>query len=456
MEQTKQTYSLLELNNLVKERLKENFPSPYWVIGEISEIKEHNSGHCYLELIQKDENSNSIVARARATIWAYTYRMLKPYFESATGIKLTSSLKVMVLAQVTFHESFGYSLNITDIEPTYTIGDLELKKRETINKLIADGVFDMNRELSLNILPNRIAIISSSQAAGYQDFIDQLENNKENFKFDVTLFEATMQGEQAVRSIIDALTRINDRIDEFDAVAILRGGGATVDLSCFDNYELASHIAQFPLPIITGIGHEKDKSIADMVAYQAVKTPTALAEYLIDAIAEAESIYLNLKERLQDVASETLEKESSRLIQITTHLNNFCQLKLKKEEHAIISLSEQLFSSTKIAVFKSKSLISRLNESLNGLARHVINNRYQHIEALNKNISKTFLAKIHKDKQKLDFLNRMIATLDPINTLKKGFTITKINGNIVKSSKSIKTNDIITTIFHDGEVKSKV
>ena len=257
--------TLSELNERIKEVIEGAFPSSVWVIAEISELKENRNGHCYLELIEKQ--GTEIVARSRATIWSYTYRMLKPYFETTTGQLFTQGIKILVQGAVEFHSAFGLSLNIKDIDPIYTVGDMAMQRKEIINRLQTEGVFEMNKELELPLVPQKIAVISSATAAGYQDFMNQMETNEFGFRFYTKLFQATMQGVEAVPSIIYALERIFQYEDFFDAVVIIRGGGATADLSSFDNYDLAFNITQFPLPVITGIGHEKDDTIIDLVAH---------------------------------------------------------------------------------------------------------------------------------------------------------------------------------------------
>ncbi|NOQ28419.1 MAG: exodeoxyribonuclease VII large subunit, partial [Bacteroidales bacterium] len=263
-----QKFTLLELNKDIQEKIKLNYSNAVWVIAEISELNVNRNGHCYLELIEKDIITDNIISKSRATIWAFTYRMLNPYFENATGHKLSSGIKILVQANVEFHELYGLSLNITDIDPNYTLGDLAQKKAEILKKLEEEGVLHMNKEISLSSIPQKIAIISSDTAAGYQDFINQLTNNSFKYKFYTKLFPAVMQGLQAENSIINSLEKIYEYEDFFDAVVIIRGGGSQSDLSCFNNYLLSANIAQFPLPVLTGIGHDKDESIVDLVAHK--------------------------------------------------------------------------------------------------------------------------------------------------------------------------------------------
>ena len=276
--------TLYSLNNLVRCALSDSMPSQYWVTGELSEVRETAAGHCYIELVQRDEVTNELVAKARGTVWARIYTLLKPYFLEQTGQPFAAGLKVLVQVKVVFHELYGYSLDVCDIEPTYTLGDMARRRQVIIKRLTDEGVIGLNKELEFPLLPQRVAVISSSTAAGYGDFCDQLLNNRYGFVFYPHLFQSPMQGSGVEQGIIAALDRIAENIDCWDAVVIIRGGGATSELSCFDTYELANNCAQFPLPIITGIGHQRDESVLDIVAHTSAKTPTAVAELLIHAM----------------------------------------------------------------------------------------------------------------------------------------------------------------------------
>ncbi len=289
--------SLLELNQLIKDTLDDAFATPVWVKAEISEMTVNRTGHCYLELVDVDPSSKEVLARARATIWSYSFRMLRPYFETTTGQSFTQGIKILVSVKVEYHPVYGMSLNIRDIDPSYTMGDMARKRREIIVQLQEDGVYDMNRELELPLVPQRVAIISSPTAAGLQDFMDQLNNNQRNIQFYTKLFPAVMQGTETAGSIINALELVFQYEDFFDVVCIIRGGGAQLDLASFDNYELAYHVAQFPVPVITGIGHDKDETVIDLVAHTKMKTPTAVAEFLINGAETFEQMLLELEAR---------------------------------------------------------------------------------------------------------------------------------------------------------------
>ena len=291
--------SLYDLNVLVRRSLEQCLPDTYWIQAELSDVRTNSTGHCYLEFVQKDARSNSLIAKARGTIWSNVFRLLKPYFEEATGQAFVSGIKVLVQVTVSFHELYGYSLTVQDIDPTYTLGDMARRRKEILKQLEEEGVLLLNKELDIPRLPQRVAVISSSTAAGYGDFCHQLKNNPGGFYFYTELFPALMQGDRVEESVLVALDKINSRLESFDVVVIIRGGGATSDLSGFDTYLLAAACAQFPLPVITGIGHERDDTVLDSVAHTRVKTPTAAAEFLIGCMNDA-------AEELEMLACRTL------------------------------------------------------------------------------------------------------------------------------------------------------
>jgi exodeoxyribonuclease VII large subunit len=271
--------SLYELNKKISEALANNLEPSYWVVAEIGQIQTNRKGHCYLELVEKEDDQ--IKAKTRATIWSYTYRNLSTWFEGITGQSLKAGMKILFNATIQYHEIYGFSLNIRDIDAQYTLGERAKKRQEIIERLREDGVFEMNKELRLPTVPQNIAVISSETAAGFGDFMDQIVGNDYGYEVEIELFNAVMQGEEAASSIIDAMHQVFENIGNYDLLVIIRGGGATLDLDCFDNYDLGSHVAQFPIPVITGIGHERDETITDMVAHTKMKTPTAVAEFII-------------------------------------------------------------------------------------------------------------------------------------------------------------------------------
>jgi exodeoxyribonuclease VII large subunit len=300
--------SLTELQLIIRDSLYIAHPGLYWVTAEISDIRENFTGHCYLELVEKLPDDVNLRSKVRAVIWSNRYRFIKRLFEDATGESLKSGLKVLVHIKIEYHEVYGLSLVINDIDPAFTLGEMAVKRQQIIRKLEKDGVFFMNKELLFPILPKRIAVISSKNAAGFTDFLKHLGSNSFGYKFHVALFEAAMQGTETESGIISALNRISENIEHFDLVVIVRGGGSQSDLSWFDNYNIAYHVTQFPLPVVTGIGHEKDMSVTDMVANRSEKTPTAVADFLIATMAGTEENLLNIYNAISALSLSMIEE----------------------------------------------------------------------------------------------------------------------------------------------------
>ena len=469
---------LSELNGLVKKAIGEAFTAPVWVIGEISELKTNRSGHCYLNLIEKEENGDAIVAQTRATIWSYTFRMLKPYFETTTGQPLIEGLKVLVSVSVEFHELYGYSLNIRDIDPTYTLGDMARRRREIITRLQSEGVAEMNKELELPLVPQKIAIISSSTAAGYQDFIDQLTNNPAGYHFDLKLFPAVMQGNQAETSIIEALEQIFLYEKFFDAVVIIRGGGSQADLSCFDNYNLAYYITQFPLPVITGIGHEKDDSIVDLVAHTRLKTPTAVAEFLISGVAQFDQRLDELKNSFIGFITGLLAESNNDIEQITRMIapltnekiskaNNILNQTIWKLDRSVKKLiqnrNNQLIRKEETVRYEFKNfaylqlrILERTTRTLSGTLRQIaISNQGQLILKTQRSES-LFRGALSDSKHYLDLSLQMAHLTDPNKILARGYSITTYNGHALKDVNMIDSLAQIETRLYNGQIISEV
>jgi exodeoxyribonuclease VII large subunit len=425
--------SLCELLGQVKATLKSSLPNSWWVIAEISEIKVNFSGHCYLELIEKNEETESIKAKVRATIWSSVYRMLQPYFETSTRMTLCSGIKVMLKVNAEFHELYGFSLNITDIEPSYTLGELAQQKQQIINRLISEGVYEMNCSLSMPDIPARIAIISSKTAAGFGDFMDQLSNNPFGYKFYLKLFPAAVQGNEAEQSIIRALDRIYSYENFFDAVVIIRGGGSQSDLHCFNSYWLNYNICQFPIPVLTGIGHEQDETIADLVAFKRLKTPTAVAEYLIDCFRSTEQEITERSESLYDLVNHTVQLEKERLNHLAVLLKPSVKQKLQNEKQGLMLRTSKMNSGLRQMMFRNsadlKSKQVRIKTTLNDFIRN--------------------------KKHEVELLEKKNSYLDPFLILQRGYSITYHNGKAVKDPSVINPDEMIETRLAGGTLKSK-
>ena len=327
-------FSLYALNALVHEAVSNALPDEYWVEAELAECRERN-GHCYMELVEKDERSNSPIAKASAKCWRQTWTLLHATFLRATGQPLRAGMKVLLRVYPQFHEAYGFSWIVSDIDPTYTIGDLARRRQEIIKTLKAQGVFDLQRELRLSPFAQRIAVISAESAAGYGDFCRQLLDNEYNLLFHTELFPAIMQGERVEQSVIQALNLINNRIDDFDAVVIIRGGGATSDMSGFDTLPLAENVANFPLPIITGIGHDRDECVLDMVSHTRVKTPTAAATLLITHLCNTLQQVADAENVIAHYALDRLQRHRLQLEHITTLLPHLAQRLITEAHHSL-------------------------------------------------------------------------------------------------------------------------
>lgn len=405
--------SLYDLNALVRRSLEQCLPDEYWVQAELSEVRMHPAtGHCYVEFVQKDPRGNNLVAKARGVIWSNVFRLLRPYFEESTGQTFGAGIKVLVQVSVSFHELYGYSITVHDIDPTYTLGDMARRRREILKQLEEEGVLTLNKELPMPVLPQRVAVISSPTAAGYGDFRHQLEHNPRGYAFQVTLFAAAMQGDRVEASILEALDAINSRADRFDVVVIIRGGGATSDLSCFDTYLLAAACAQFPLPIITGIGHERDDTVLDSVAHVRVKTPTAAAEYLIGRMDEAADHLNELAVRLHEGVTARLEQERRRLYQ--------CR-------NRIPASAVRRVSSAKLELLTARKDLHRSVETL--LARH---------------------------RHRLELLRQRLADASPEKLLARGYSLTLKDGRVVKDASLLCEGDVLVTQVHKGTFTSTV
>lgn len=406
-----QAISLLELNRRVGAVLSSaQGINNVWVTGETSDLR-CSGPHCYLELIEKNPDTGAPVARARATIWGARYTYLNNLFRSATGSPLASGIKVMVQASVSYHPVYGLSLNITDVNPEYTLGDLLRRRREMIARLTAEGIIDMNRQLPWPSVASRIAVISAAGAAGYGDFINQLYTNRHCLRFTTRLFPATLQGENTAPSIIAALQDVIDSGEDFDCVVIIRGGGATGDLASFDNYELAANIAMFPLPVIIGIGHERDITLLDYVTNMRVKTPTAAAEWLISRGAEALERVYGLGNMILDAATARLGAAHRRLANIAGQLPAL-----------------------------TGGIIAR-NAMMVG-------------ERAERQMMQDITMQLKRRADRLTALRQLLDTISPEATLRRGFSITRIDGRAVTSAKEVHAGSVLTTSLASGEIIS--
>ena len=455
----KQTLSLLELNQLLAEVIEVGMPREYWVEAEISELREVR-GHCYIDLIEKAEGTNTPVARASAKCWANTWSTVGPLFEKVTGQRLHTGMKVLMLVGANFHPAYGFSWIISDIDPTYTLGDMARKRQAIIDQLKREGVFDMQKELEMPLFCQHIAVISSANAAGYGDFVNQLESNAYGFKFVTQLFPATMQGEGVEQSIIDALNKIyasmssaqpsplnlpldpkgrfqseaEKELSTFDCVVIIRGGGATSDLSGFDTLALAENVAQFPLPVITGIGHERDESVLDMISHTRVKTPTAAAAFLIENLKRVWDYLQDAQTMLAANAKQRMETEQMRLMRASEKIPSLFSLVREKEERRL----------------------DRVLQKIINAAQQGVSNNSHKIDIMEGNMLPLASRLLMEQKHRLQMLEQRALALDPALLLKRGYSITTHNGIVVRDASQLKPGDVLETRVEKGIVQSEV
>lgn len=431
--QQKHAFTLFELNSMVRNVIETAFDRAYWVEAELSEAREVN-GHCYMELIQKDLFSATPVARASAKCWRTTWIRLKAKFERATGQPLFPGMKVMLLVTAQFHEAYGFSWIVQDIDPTYTLGDMARKRLEIIKQLKDEGVFDLQKDLTIPMFAQHVAVISSENAAGYGDFCHQLLDNDYGFYFHAELFPAVMQGDQVEPTIIAALNGIYDRVKDFDVVVIIRGGGATADMSGFDTLALAENVANFPLPIITGIGHDRDESVLDMVSNTRVKTPTAAAAFLVDNLAE---VWTHI-EMMQD------------------RIVNYVQHRMDAEKLRFRSVAERIPILFSVVKGRQDAKLDRLQTRITSLMSDKLSEAIHHIIILENNIQPVSERIMTREKNRLAQLSLRIKALDPALLLKRGYSITLHNGKAVRDASTLKNGDVIVTRVERGSIKSIV
>ena len=405
-----QHITLRELQRRVKSALEGQFALPVWVSAEISEIKVNYSGHCYLELVEKGGDNGVPTAQARAVVWRSHYPRISGYFEAETGQRLAAGIKILAKVLVSYHELYGFSLQITDIDPSYTLGDMERQRQQTIAQLQQDGVWEMNREVPMPTVVQRIAIVSSANAAGYQDFCKELD--KSPYRFELTLFDAFMQGAAAEESIVEALCNVATNLEKFDAVVLIRGGGSRSDLNCFNAYRLCAHVAQFPLPVVTGIGHDKDTSVADMVAHTALKTPTAVAGWLVEQMAEVDG---------------WLDCAALQLHDTTTAAMHASEVQLERLSGEVRRLSGELLT----------------RQSL----------RLEHFTELLPDAARDFLA---RQTTRLENAAELIAGRSPERILRLGFAVVRSGGKAVTSAAAVAAGERIEIEVSDGKINATV
>lgn len=412
--------SLFQLNSLIKKTLDSTLEPAYWVVAEIGEIRM-NKGHCYLELVEKEDDL--LFAKMKANIWSNTYRNICSLFETITGRSLQRGMKILTQVTVSFHEVYGISLNIKDIDASFTLGERARKRQQVIDQLKSDGIFEMNQELSAPLVPQRVGIISSPSAAGLEDFTTHLADNVSGFGFTLKLFPATMQGDKAKESVIAAMHQVFQVQENFDVLVIIRGGGAQVDLDCFDTYEMAAHVAQFPLPVYTGIGHERDETVVDLVAHTRLKTPTAVAQHLLSQMGA-------FSEKLCQIQSK-LEKD----------IHSF----LQTQNYHLGHLQHEIGTAAKELIHDQRSKLYLYRSSLQYISKNVCKTQLEKVKVLDAVVHRLPAQKLKTATINLRRLEKSIQYLNPEQVLLRGYTISRIDGKLLKYVKEIHPHDLLST-----------
>lgn len=427
-------FSLKELSQMIKEVVENYyFSAPLWVVAEIAEIRLNtNTGHCYLELVEKEDDN--VVARMKGTIWSSNYPLISSSFREVTGKDLEQGMKILFLARLRFHNVYGLSLDIKEIDPSYSLGEMMRKRREILERLEKEGLLTLNRSLPFPLLPQRIAVISSPTAAGWGDFISHLQDNPYGFSFFCQLFPTLMQGEDTEISLFSSLEKVRKEQDFFDVVIIIRGGGSSVDLSCFDSYLLGKMVATFPLPVVVGIGHERDDTVLDYVAHRSLKTPTAVAEFFINQMKAVE---------------EEIEEKMAELREI---IDNF----IDREKQLLTVLADKWFRKVGDVLLLTRKELSSCREKLLIRSQKILGQIGENQRVYGRQLRTLIGERISKENEKLERAEQAIRLLNPDNVLCRGYSITCREGRIARSFKELQEGENISTYLRDGWVKSKV
>jgi exodeoxyribonuclease VII large subunit len=448
--------SLTELQLIIRDSLYMALPEAYWVIAEISELKENYTGHCYLELIEKHPDEKNVRARVKAIIWSNRYRFLKAFFENSTGESLREGLKILVKTKVEYHELYGLSLIISDIDPAFTIGEMAMKRQIVIKKLEQEGVFSMNKELDFPVVPQRIAIISSKNAAGYSDFINQLKGNSFGYVFYSALIETSLQGTDTEQGVINALDKIALNASIFDVVVIIRGGGSQTDLSWFDSYNIAYHVTQFPLPVITGIGHDKDISVTDMVANRSLKTPTAVADFLIDCVSATDNQIIGMTSEIIDLSRIIIEKNRNTIETAGIKLLPLTRILLSGIKDHLSGKIIDIINFGKEFTFKAYLIPANLESRLSSAVKTFSSGKDTVLRRNSQSLVVSTVNLLNKNNRMLSGFESTLNLLNPENVLQRGYSVTSINGIILKNRDEVKKDDLIDTKLYNGSFRSKV
>ncbi len=455
MQPERTTYTLLELTRSIQKTFADRYVSAYWIRAEMNKLNHYShSGHCFPELVEKQHGK--VVAQMRSTLWRDDYIRANEQFIETLGQPLKDGIKILFLARVAFDPIYGLSLRIMDIDPAYTLGDIEREKQETILQLKREGLYEQNKSLALPLLPKRLAIISVETSKGLADFLEIIDKNPWGYRFFYMLFPSLLQGDKAVDTITLQLNRIRKVKNHFDAVAIIRGGGDDIGLSCFNNYRLAKAIANFPIPVLSGIGHSTNETVTELIAHYNAITPTKLAEYLIQAFHNFSVPVMEAQEALLSIPSEILKKEKERLITISNMIGRTVKASFIREKQTLQNQSFRMKREVFHIVSRSRYEVNQYSTTLDVRSRTIITSNHQILLQTNKAISDYCRRQLVNTNEKLTNMERQVRHLDPVNVLKRGYSITMQNGKAIRDHHMVKTGDTLQTKLLNGTIQSLV
>ncbi len=448
-------YSLFDLASSLQSIIEKTYKRAYWVKAEIAKLNYYpKSGHCYPDLVEK--KNGKVLAQMRAIIWASTYTDITRKFKEVTKEELREGMTILLLVKVSFHPTHGLSLNILDIEPAFTLGEMAKEKAETIERLKNEGIFDLNKQLTVPLLPKNIAIISVETSKGYHDFMKIIEGNTWGYFFHTTLFPALLQGDNAVKSLTGQLRKIKDISEQFDVVLIIRGGGGDVGLNCYDNYLLAKEVAIFPLPVLTGIGHSTNVTVTEMAANQNLITPTDVAYYLIQKFHNFSVRIQDAEKRIKDFANELLNIENQKLNEITRIFRSLTQNLIIQNKHSVKEFETALLNKSNAFISDRKRELYNIQLQMRYRPVEVLKNGYSELSGLTMLLDIRSKQILKNHNTKIERLTEKIKLLEPSNVLKRGYSITMHNGKPVKDIKKLKKGDTVKTRIFNGSFESKI
>lgn len=425
-----------------------------WVAAELSDVRV-SGGHCYMELIEKNA-AGQTVAKMRATVWASTLYGLRRKFWEATGRDISTGMKVLLRGSVSHHSLYGLAFNVTDIDPSYTLGDMERLRREILERLQREGVINNNKSQWMSPAPQRIAVVSAEGAAGYGDFMNQLLGNADGFVFYPCLFPAILQGDRTSASVREALRRIEETIDLWDCVVIIRGGGATTDLNGFDDYELARCVATFPLPVIVGIGHERDRTVLDEIAHTRMKTPTAVAGFLVDTLRSFSDRVSGMVDWIARYSTERIAGESRRLANCEAMIPALAKARLQSAQALLEREIARLPAVVETRLTRAHAAIDNIATLLRAYSGQRCERASGRLDELSRLLRISAEGVMAKERTRLETLESLATVLSPQNTLRRGYSITRVEGKAVTDASALKPGTRLETQLLDGTVESEV